>query len=625
MLRSPHARATFKINDLDAFLADNTDIETILTAADVPGENSFGIYPDLKDQPVFADGLVRYRGEAVLAVVGTKEAVDSLDFATLPIDWTPEAPISGVSAALHEGAASVHANTPDNVLTRGRVRKGTTDGAFDNGAVATGDLQTAFVEHAYIEPEAGFAERVGNRIEITACTQAPYMDLDECANVLGRRKGRRADHSLRLRRRVRWQAGRLDPIALGGRGVEAQTPGACGLYPYQINGLEHEAPSCYDYGPGGSGPGRQAVRLRDAGRFRHRRLCVLGADGCGPGPCPCHRPVSSCPTFRSIPLDLYQRAAIRRVSGFGVPQAAILQERLYDDLAEQLGLDPFEFRHRNAIRTGVPTATGQVLTHSVGLVECLDALRPHWDTLRTEADRQNASNGTTRRRGVGVGCMWYGCGNTSMSNPSTMHVTLERDGKLTLFSGAVDIGQGSNTVMLQICADALGLPPQTSLSSSAIPTSRRTLARHRPRARPLCRARRPTMPAEPCERKFSAWPTPGDGATLRLEGATVIVEEDGRTGTLDLTSLPTEGNGDIVLKSEGTFDPPTTPLDADGQGDPYATFGFAAQIADLEVDLELGTVHLRKIIAAHDLGRAINPTWSKDRYTAGSRKASAWR
>ena len=77
VLRSPHARATFKINDLDAFLADNTDIETILTAADVPGENSFGIYPDLKDQPVFADGLVRYRGEAVLAVVGTKEAVDS--------------------------------------------------------------------------------------------------------------------------------------------------------------------------------------------------------------------------------------------------------------------------------------------------------------------------------------------------------------------------------------------------------------------------------------------------------------------------------------------------------------------------------------------------------------------
>ena len=100
----------------------------------------------------------------------------------------------------------------------------------------------------------------------------------------------------------------------------------------------------------------------------------------------------------------------------------------------------------------------------------------------------------------------------------------------------------------------------------------------------------------------------GDGATLRLEGATVIVEEDGRTGTLDLTSLPTEGNGGIVLKSEGTFDPPTTPLDADGQGDPYATFGFAAQIADLEVDLELGTVHLRKIVAAHDLGRAINPT-----------------
>ena len=608
MLRSPHARATFKINDLDAFLADNTDIETILTAADVPGENSFGIYPDLKDQPVFADGLVRYRGEAVLAVVGTKEAVDSLDFATLPIDWTPEAPISGVSAALHEGAASVHANTPDNVLTRGRLRKGTTDGAFDNGAVATGDLQTAFVEHAYIEPEAGFAERVGNRIEITACTQAPYMDLDECARVLGVEKdavriipsacgggfGGKLDASIqlplavaawKLKRPVRAIYTRIESMASSTKRHPATITARAAADP---DGLlsAFEMQADFDTGAYASwGPTvADRVPVHATGPYLVPNVSV---------------------DSRSIYTNAPPSGAFR---GFGVPQAAILQERLYDDLAEQLGLDPFEFRHRNAIRTGVPTATGQVLTHSVGLVECLDALRPHWDTLRTEADRQNASNGTTRRRGVGVGCMWYGCGNTSMSNPSTMHVTLERDGKLTLFSGAVDIGQGSNTVMLQICADALGLPPadfslvlgDTDLTADAGKTSasRQTFVS----GKAAYNAGR-AMRAE-----ILRLANAGDGATLRLEGATVIVEEDGRTGTLDLTSLPTEGNGDIVLKSEGTFDPPTTPLDADGQGDPYATFGFAAQIADLEVDLELGTVHLRKIVAAHDLGRAINPT-----------------
>ena len=608
VLRSPHARATFKINDLDAFLADNTDIETILTATDVPGENSFGIYPDLKDQPVFADGLVRYRGEAVLAVVGTKEAVDSLDFATLPIDWTPEDPISGVSGALQEGAASVHANTPDNVLTRGRLRKGTTDGAFDNGAVATGDLQTAFVEHAYIEPEAGFAERVGNRIEITACTQAPYMDLDECARVLGVEKdavriipsacgggfGGKLDASIqlplavaawKLKRPVRAIYTRIESMASSTKRHPATITARAAADP---DGLlsAFEMQADFDTGAYASwGPTvADRVPVHATGPYLVPNVSV---------------------DSRSIYTNAPPSGAFR---GFGVPQAAILQERLYDDLAEQLGLDPFEFRHRNAIRTGVPTATGQVLTHSVGLVECLDALRPHWDTLCAEADRQNASNGTTRRRGVGVGCMWYGCGNTSMSNPSTMHVTLERDGKLTLFSGAVDIGQGSNTVMLQICADALGLPPadfslvlgDTDLTADAGKTSasRQTFVS----GKAAYNAGR-AMRAE-----ILRLANAGDGATLRLEGAMVIVEEDGRTGTLDLTSLPTEGNGGIVLKSEGTFDPPTTPLNADGQGDPYATFGFAAQIADLEVDLELGTVHLRKIVAAHDLGRAINPT-----------------
>ena len=75
-----------------------------------------------------------------------------------------------------------------------------------------------------------------------------------------------------------------------------------------------------------------------------------------------------------------------------------------------------------------------------------------------------------------------------------------------------------------------------------------------------------------------------------------------RCGVIDL------GDGRRRLMGEGTFDPPTTPLDADGQGMPYATYAFAAQIAEVEVDLELGTVKVLRIVAAHDVGRAINPT-----------------
>jgi CO/xanthine dehydrogenase Mo-binding subunit len=85
------------------------------------------------------------------------------------------------------------------------------------------------------------------------------------------------------------------------------------------------------------------------------------------------------------------------------------------------------------------------------------------------------------------------------------------------------------------------------------------------------------------------------------------VRDGDRDTEVPLRSLSTTDEVGTILTGEGQFDPPTEPLDENGQGKPYATYGFAAQIADLDVDLELGTVQLRRIIAAHDVGRAINP------------------
>jgi CO/xanthine dehydrogenase Mo-binding subunit len=93
------------------------------------------------------------------------------------------------------------------------------------------------------------------------------------------------------------------------------------------------------------------------------------------------------------------------------------------------------------------------------------------------------------------------------------------------------------------------------------------------------------------------------GASLALDG-NVLVADGAR---IDLRSLATDTDGNVAT-GEGYFDPPTTPLDADGQGVPYATYGFAAQFAEVEVDLELGTVKVLSVHAAHDVGRAINPT-----------------
>jgi CO/xanthine dehydrogenase Mo-binding subunit len=195
-----------------------------------------------------------------------------------------------------------------------------------------------------------------------------------------------------------------------------------------------------------------------------------------------------------------------------------------------------------------------------------------------------------------------------MSNPSTMRVALTGEGRLTLYSGAVDIGQGSNTIMLQICADALGLPTtdfslvlgDTDLTADAGKTSasRQTFVS----------GKAALLAGQNLRAEILRMANAGDGAVLRLEGATIAVSDDERVTHIALSTMPTIDDEETVLQGEGTFDPPTTPLDADGQGNPYATYGFAAQIADLEVDIELGTVHLRRIIAAHDLGKAINPT-----------------
>jgi CO/xanthine dehydrogenase Mo-binding subunit len=285
--------------------------------------------------------------------------------------------------------------------------------------------------------------------------------------------------------------------------------------------------------------------------------------------------------------------------GFGVPQAAIAHEALMDELADRLGLDRLEFRHRNALRVGDMTATGQTLAHSAGLAQCLDALRPHWRQAHEEVAAFNATARSVRR-GVGVACMWYGIGNTSMSNPSHMRIGLSPAGTLTLYSGAVDIGQGSNTILTQIAADALGLPAaqvalvtgDTDLTADAGKTSasRQTFVSGMAVERAALDLRQQIL------RLANA----GPDAALLLEGANLTVRDGGEVRVIDLASAG-------ALIGEGSFDPPTTPLDANGQGIPYATYAFAAQMATVEVDAELGTVKVLRIVAAHDVGKAINP------------------
>ena len=593
VVRSPHARARFELGDLSDL---RRRFAAVLTASDVPF-NGYGIYPDIKDQPVLADGEVRYRGEAVLALVGAREQVLAVRDREIPIRWMPEPPLFGVDAPRAKDAPLVQAGKAGNLLLNGGVRQGDTEAAFARcAAVAEGTFETAFVEHAYIEPEAGWARRVGDRLEIHASTQTPYMDRDEVANLM----------------RLRPDQVHIVPTACGGGfggKLDLSVQPLIAIAAWNLGrpvGLVYTRPESMAASTKRH-PARIAARFGCDAEGRLLACDVTATFDTGAyaswGPTVASRvPVHAMGPYAIPNVRTWGEAFFSNgppagaFRGFGVPQAAIAHEAMMDELADRLGIDRLEFRHRNALRVGDVTATGQKLTHSAGLAACLDALRPHWRKALANPRSQGM-----KRRGVGIACMWYGIGNTSMSNPSTMRIGLATDGTLTLYSGAVDIGQGSNTIMLQIAADALGLPVgqfrlvagDTDLTADAGKTSasRQTFVS----------GKAAELAGLDLRRRILRLANAGPDATLALEGAALAVHDGGTVRRIDLAAAG-------PLKGEGTFDPPTTPLDKDGQGVPYASYAFAAQMAEVEVDIELGTVKVLRVVAAHDVGRAINPT-----------------
>jgi aldehyde oxidoreductase len=608
VVRCPHARARFQIGDLDRFVADHPGVVLVLTAKDVPGVDCYGVIPRFADQPVFAHHEARFRGEGIAAVVAETEALEALELAEFPVRWLELPALKTIDEALASDAPRMHAHRERNVLVRGRVVCGDVEKALAEADFAVeGEYETGFVEHAYIEPEAGFARRVGDGIEVQACTQAPYMDRDDIAKILG----------------IAAEKVRIIPTAVGG-GFGAKLD--LSVQPFvALAAWKVGRPVRMVYSRTESivsttkrHPARMRVR---AGATREGILTALdfSADfntgaysSWGPtvaGRVPVHasgpyRVPNYRALTRAVHTNVVPAGAFR---GFGVPQAAIAQEQLYDDLADRVGMDRLEFRILNALDEDSPTVTGQVLGEGVGIRACFEALRPRWQAARADSAAFNASAAGPLRRGVGVAGMWYGCGNTSLPNPSTVRIGLKRDGRIALHQGAVDIGQGSNTIVTQICADALMAPVSqfdlvsgdTSISPDCGKTSasRQTFVTGKAAYLAGIKLRREILKlAGVC-----------DCATIEFGEGCVTVGENGERNVIALTELPLDAYG-YVITSEATFDPPTSALDENGQGTPYAVFGFGAHLAEIEVDVELGTVRVLKVTAAHDVGRAINPT-----------------
>ncbi len=314
--------------------------------------------------------------------MGDKITVETIRDDEVPIAWTRLEPALGVAGGLATGAPQVQPAKPGNVLTRGRVAKGSLENGWRAAAFkAEGEWLTSFVEHAYIEPEAGWARRVpapgGDRIEIHVTTQTPYMDRDEVALILG----------------LDPQRVRIVPTACGGGfggkldlsvqplvGLAAWLTGravAC-VYarPESMACTTKRHPARIRISGGCDGEGRllavESDAIFDTGAYASWGPTVatrVPIHATGPYAVPHVRTRG-----RAYFTHCHPSGAFR---GFGVPQVAIAHEAMMDELAGRLGIDRLEIRRRNALGAGDATATGQVLEHSAGLGECLDALEPH--------------------------------------------------------------------------------------------------------------------------------------------------------------------------------------------------------------------------------------------------------
>lgn len=610
IIRSPFPRAKFKFGNLQQFLRQNLGIINYLTARDVKGVNRFGVIPDFIDQPVFAEFETRFRGEAVAAIIGKSEAIANFDVEEFPVSWEPLPFADSLNTAMAENAPLVHANRAGNEMCSGIVQRGSPEAALKCAdVVVEGEFETSFVEHAYIEPEAGCARVVDGRVEIFSGTQAPVMNLESLAQILGMK---RSDI-------------RIVPTATGG-GFGSKLD--LSVQPYlALATLKTGKPVRLTYSRTESmqsttkrHPSRISMRI---GATKDGKVSGLTYDGsfntgayASWGPTVINRvPVhASGPYYvedyransRAINTHCPPAGAFR---GFGVPQSAIAQESLFDELAILLNEDQLEFRIKNVLADSLPTVCGQVFEQGVGIGECFKSLRSAWNKVKNRVKEYNmvaATNGSNLRRGVGVAGGWYGCGNTSLPNPSTIKAGIKHDGSIILHQGAVDIGQGSNTVISQIFAEGFGISTyqlqlvggDTDVTPNAGKTSasRQTFVSGNAAKRCAESLRRKIL------RRFNA----SNKASIFFVDDMIIVREGDNDHKLDLQQMPIDANG-YVLSAEETYDPPTKPLDKNGQGIPYAQYGYAAQMCEVEVDIKLGTVRALQFTAAHDVGRAINP------------------
>jgi len=587
----------------------------VLTAADVE-QHPFGF---VKDQLALKRGKVRCIRDEVAAVAAeTAEIAEHalelihVEYEALPAVFDPE-------RAVEPGAPLVHDDAPSNLtpLTY-HFTHGDIDRAFrDAAAVVEGTYTLPFVNTACLGTMVAIADwDVDGTLTMWSTTQVPFLYQRDLATALGIG----GDRVRVMQPPVGGNFGRgLDLYAID---LIAAMLARRARRPVRI---EFERLEEFI-----AAPGREACRIRlRTAADRDGRL--LGRD--------CHVVIdngayvswgSTTPyVMLSTVAGLYRCPAVRfdttiaytnnpysgSMRGYGNLESTFAVEAQMDDLASQLGIDPLEIRRRNATQSGDANPQGFVIT-SCAMSECLDGVA----TITKDPPPLRPGH----RRGIGYAAMFHVGGGARIyrSDGCGAIVKLDDFGKVSLITGATEIGQGSETVLAMIVAETLGVPvDRVAIVNSDTTIKPWDVGVHASRttfiAGNAARLAAEKLRAELLSMAAQQFDEPV--ARLDIKGGFVTVRGEPQR-RIEYDRIVRSGHfraGGTTLVAEAFYDPPTTMLDKDLHGNVSATYGFAAQAVMLDVEEATGAVRVRRIVSAHDVGRALNPAAAEGQIHGG--------
>ena len=606
VLRSPvpHAR----IRGIDTSRARALPgVMAVLTGKDTLGKK-YGYRAETADECALATDKVRYVGEQVAAVAARDRDIAEEALSLIEVDYEVLPAVFDPREAMAPGAPLVHEATAGNVSFTPRFNWGNVEEGFAaSDHIREDSFSTQPQIHCSMETHAAVAQFVGGFLTVWSTTQGPYALRKDLALTLGIPEGR-----------IRVVKPRMGGGFGGKREMFASDFCAALLAmktarPVRIVysraeefiATRHRHPMFITlktgYKKDGTIMAKDCVVVADGGAYNSRGPAILSHAGASLAS------LYRVPHVRYMSYHVYTNNPVSGAfRGFGSLQARFAEESQLDMIAEELGMDPLELRLKNVVATGDTTIHGHKIT-SCGIRECLEKVA---EVSGWREKRLLKKPGY----GIGIACNEYVCAMRSFYeyDSSSAIVRPNEDGTVDFFTGASDIGQGSDTALAQIVAEELALPlekihvvaadTQTGAMDLGSYASRVTFVAGNAALRAA-----QDLKSQLFRHLSKCWTVEQD--TLACCAGKITA-----TGRPELSLTFAEAVCSILNKEgnfvigRGFYDSPSEMLDyKTGCGNTSASYSYGAQVVEVEVDAKTGQTKVLRVVAASDCGRVINP------------------